>query len=179
MLADDGTVGLSLSRRADAGRAGHVVPGAAGRGRVHRLDRLAPARTSTTTRTSPSAWTCTRRGPGLDDLALRENQVIRIYDIVFDYENLLGTDRFYRKLCRGEAFQQTMGTAEFHYLVGKYLAEREDADRPAAARACWPPRYRLRRADLHRLARRQLDRHEPGRAAARRLASCASTRCAT
>src|SRR5437660_2964564 len=64
--------------------------------------------------------------PGLDDLKLRENQVIRIYDIVFDYENLLGTDRFYRTLCRGEAFQKTMGTAEFHYLIGKYLAARED-----------------------------------------------------
>jgi deoxyhypusine synthase len=62
----------------------------------------------------------------MDDLALRENQVIRIYDVVFDYENLLGTDRFYRKLVRGEAFQKTMGTAEFHYLVGKYLAARED-----------------------------------------------------
>jgi deoxyhypusine synthase len=64
--------------------------------------------------------------PGLDDLKLREHQVIRIYDIVFDYENLLGTDRFYRTLCRGEAFQKTMSTAEFHYLVGKYLAARED-----------------------------------------------------
>src|SRR5205085_11519968 len=38
----------------------------------------------------------------------------------------LGTDRFYRTLCRGEAFQKTLGTAEFHYLVGKYLAARED-----------------------------------------------------
>jgi deoxyhypusine synthase len=64
--------------------------------------------------------------PGLDDLALRENQVIRIYDIVFDYENLLGTDRFYRQLCRGAAFQKTFSTAEFHHLVGKYLAKRED-----------------------------------------------------
>jgi deoxyhypusine synthase len=64
--------------------------------------------------------------PGLDDRQLREHQVIRIYDIVFDYENLLGTDRFYRTLCRGEAFQKTMGTAEFHHLVGKYLAARED-----------------------------------------------------
>src|SRR4051812_16148265 len=64
--------------------------------------------------------------PGLDDYALRENQVIRIYDIVFDYECLLGTDRFYRTLCRGEPFQKTMGTAEFHYLAGKYLAARED-----------------------------------------------------
>ncbi len=64
-------------------------------------------------------------GPNLPDLELRENQVIRIYDIIFDYENLLGTDRFFRKLCRGEAFQQTMGTAEFHNLVGKYIAEGE------------------------------------------------------
>ena len=64
--------------------------------------------------------------PGLDDLKLREHQVIRIYDIVFDYENLLGTDRFYRTLCRSKAFQKTMGTAEFHYLAGKYLASRED-----------------------------------------------------
>src|SRR5215471_9824244 len=64
-------------------------------------------------------------GPNLPDLELRENQVIRIYDIVFDYENLLGTDRFYRTLCRGEAFQHTFGTAEFHNLVGKYINERE------------------------------------------------------
>ena len=63
--------------------------------------------------------------PGLDDLKLRQHQVIRIYDIVFDYENLLGTDDFYRTLCRGEAFQETLGTAEFHSLVGKYLAARE------------------------------------------------------
>jgi deoxyhypusine synthase len=64
--------------------------------------------------------------PGLDDLALREHQIIRIYDIVFDYENLLGTDRFYRTLCRGADFQKTLGTAEFHDLVGKYLAAREE-----------------------------------------------------
>ena len=108
--------------------------------------------------------------PGLPDLELRENQVIRIYDIVFDYENLLGTDAFFRTLCRGEAFQQTFGTAEFHHLVGKYLAEREEE----TGREGQEPAGRglpLRRADLHRLARRQLDRHEPGRAAARRLAS--------
>lgn len=64
--------------------------------------------------------------PGLDDLKLREEQVIRIYDVVFDYENLLGTDRFYRTLCRSEPFQKTMGTAEFHNLVGKYISAREE-----------------------------------------------------
>ena len=65
-------------------------------------------------------------GPSLPDLQLRENQVIRIYDIVFDYENLLGTDAFYRTLLRSDPFQQTFSTAEFHNLVGKYLAEREE-----------------------------------------------------
>jgi deoxyhypusine synthase len=64
--------------------------------------------------------------PGLNDVALREHQVIRIYDVVFPYENLLGTDRFFRTLCRGEAFQKTLGTAEFHHLAGKYLAAREE-----------------------------------------------------
>jgi deoxyhypusine synthase len=64
--------------------------------------------------------------PGLDDRQLREHQVIRIYDIVFDYENLLGTDKFFRTICRSEPFQKTFGTAEFHYLAGKYIAEREE-----------------------------------------------------
>ena len=47
--------------------------------------------------------------PGLDDLKLREEQVIRIYDIVFDYENLLGTDRFFRTLCRGRGVSKDDG----------------------------------------------------------------------
>ena len=64
--------------------------------------------------------------PFIDDRELRDNQVIRIYDAVFAYDTLLNTDLFYRQLCRGEPFQKTMGTAEFHYLVGKYLAARED-----------------------------------------------------
>jgi deoxyhypusine synthase len=65
--------------------------------------------------------------PGLDDRKLRENQVIRIYDIVFDYSTLLDTDRFFRELIRSEPFQRTMSTAEFHHLAGKFTAERERA----------------------------------------------------
>ena len=81
--------------------------------------------------------------PGLNDLELREHQVIRIYDIVFDYENLLGTDRFYRTLCRNDAFQKTFGTAEFHYLVGKYLAKREDTPlAPPSQGGVWGGKHR-------------------------------------
>lgn len=69
--------------------------------------------------------------PGLDDNKLREHEIIRIYDIIFDASNLYDTDAFYRKLCRGEEFQRTMSTAEFHYLVGKYLAShQEQSGRP-------------------------------------------------
>jgi deoxyhypusine synthase len=61
----------------------------------------------------------------MDDHQLRDNQVIRIYDIVFDYENLLGTYAFFRAMARKEPFQHTMGTAEFHHLAGKFLDARE------------------------------------------------------
>src|SRR4051794_4122510 len=70
--------------------------------------------------------------PHLDDLALRQHDIIRIYDIVFDYSTLLDTDAFYRKLVRSEPFARTMGTAEFHYQVGAYLQQRaERLGRPA------------------------------------------------
>jgi deoxyhypusine synthase len=80
--------------------------------------------------------------PGLDDLKLRQNQVIRIYDIVFDYGNLLGTDRFYRALCRGPAFQTTMGTAEFHALCGRYVAAHEDEQGGGKHRSLLAAAYR-------------------------------------
>jgi deoxyhypusine synthase len=63
--------------------------------------------------------------PFVDDVKLREEGIVRIYDIFFDYEVLLSTDAFYRQLIRGPEFQRTMGTAEFHYLAGKYVAEKE------------------------------------------------------
>ncbi|HEV3167892.1 MAG TPA: deoxyhypusine synthase, partial [Isosphaeraceae bacterium] len=65
--------------------------------------------------------------PGLDDFALREHQIIRIYDIIFDYKTLLDTDAFYRELIRSAPFDRTMGTAEFHHEVGRYLHGRAQA----------------------------------------------------
>jgi deoxyhypusine synthase len=61
------------------------------------------------------------------DVVLREEGVVRIYDIFFDYDVLLSTDAFFRKLIRGPEFQRAMSSAEFHYLTGKYLRERERA----------------------------------------------------
>jgi deoxyhypusine synthase len=68
-----------------------------------------------------------RGRPDLDDVALREDQVVRIYDIVFDYKVLLDTDAFYRKILFAREFQHEMGTAEFHHLIGKVVGERQKA----------------------------------------------------
>ncbi|MGH7899343.1 MAG: homospermidine biosynthesis protein, partial [Candidatus Binatia bacterium] len=60
-----------------------------------------------------------------DDVALREAGVVRIYDIFFDYTVLLETDAFFREVISAPEFQKPMGTAEFHYRVGRFVAERE------------------------------------------------------
>jgi deoxyhypusine synthase len=65
--------------------------------------------------------------PHVSDVLLREEEVVRIYDIFFDYSVLLDTDAFFRQVIRGEEFQRSMSTAEFHWLCGKYIAERQKA----------------------------------------------------
>jgi len=66
-----------------------------------------------------------RGSPFADDIALREKGVVRIYDVVFDYNVLLRTDKFVRDVSQKEEFQRSMSTAEYHYLLGGYLRERE------------------------------------------------------
>jgi deoxyhypusine synthase len=59
------------------------------------------------------------------DIVLREEEVVRIYDIFFDYSVLLDTDAFFRRVIESPEFQRPMSTAEFHYLAGRYVLERE------------------------------------------------------
>jgi deoxyhypusine synthase len=66
-----------------------------------------------------------RGSPFLDDVKLRKHRIIRIYDILFDYQVLLDTDAFIRQVIAREEFQRVMGTDEFHHLLGKYVCERE------------------------------------------------------
>ena len=124
MLAEEGTVGLALS--------GALTP--AGLGISCLVPLVEAGFVDWIVSTGANLYHDThyalgmelhQAGPHLPDYELREHQLIRIYDIVFDYENLLGTDAFFRTLCRGPAFQRTFSTAEFHHLVGKYLHERE------------------------------------------------------
>jgi len=62
--------------------------------------------------------------PFLNDVDLHREGVIRIYDILFDYNVLLDTDAFVHEVIQGPEFQRPMGTDEFHYLLGKYVSER-------------------------------------------------------
>ena len=61
----------------------------------------------------------------ISDVVLREEEVVRIYDIFFDYSVLLDTDAFFRRVIETEEFQKPMSTAEFHYRCGRYVFERE------------------------------------------------------
>jgi deoxyhypusine synthase len=61
------------------------------------------------------------------DVVLREEGVVRIYDIFFDYDVLLSTDAFFRTIVQSPEFQRAMSSAEFHNLCGKYIREREKA----------------------------------------------------
>ena len=68
-----------------------------------------------------------RGSPTASDTVLREAGVVRIYDIFFDYDVLLSTDAFFRKILRSPEFQRPMSSAEFHWMCGRYIAARERA----------------------------------------------------
>lgn len=68
-----------------------------------------------------------RGSPFSRDVELRRFGVVRIYDILLDYNDvLMRTDDILRKIIIQKEFQKEMGTAELHYLIGKYCAEFEN-----------------------------------------------------
>lgn len=87
-----------------------------------------------------------RGSPFVRDPELRKVGVVRIYDILLDYNDvLMRTDDILRKVLAQPEFQKEMGTAELHHLLGKYCAEFErqtglkDASVLAAAYRCGVP----------------------------------------
>ena len=61
-----------------------------------------------------------------DDTDLRDNDLVRIYDVVIPYsDGLMATDEILREILVQPEFQKEMGTTELHYLIGKYAAEWE------------------------------------------------------
>lgn len=65
--------------------------------------------------------------PFANDVELRNKGVVRIYDIFFDYSVLLSTDAFIREVSAREEFQRPMSSAEYHYLLGGFIRQREKA----------------------------------------------------
>jgi deoxyhypusine synthase len=62
----------------------------------------------------------------VDDADLRDKGITRIYDILFDYEDvLMETDRRLREILVLPQFQKEMGTREFYHHLGKILDEHE------------------------------------------------------
>lgn len=124
MLEDDVTVGMSLT--------GALTP--AGLGMSAIIPLIENGFVDWIVSTGANIYHDTHFGIGLkmhrgnaqtSDVVLREEGVVRIYDIFFEYDVLLSTDEFYRKVIEGPEFQRDMSTAEFHYLCGRYVAERE------------------------------------------------------
>ena len=126
MLEDDVTVALSVT--------GALTP--AGLGMSALIPLLEAGFVDWIVSTGANLYHDTHFGLGLDmhqgtfqadDVELRQHEVVRIYDIFFDYSVLLDTDAFFRQPISGPEFQRTMSSAEFHHLCGKYVRAREEA----------------------------------------------------
>ena len=124
ILADDVTVGLSIT--------GALTP--AGLGMTAFIPLIENGFVDWIVSTGANLYHDTHFAIGLtmhrgtfdaDDVDLREQGVVRIYDIFFDYDVLISTDDFFREVLKAPEFQKEMGTAEMHYRVGRYLDERE------------------------------------------------------
>ncbi len=124
MLADDVTVGMSLT--------GALTP--AGLGIAAIIPLIESGFVDWIVSTGANLYHDTHYGIGLtmhrgrhdvSDVALREEGVVRIYDIFFDYDVLLKTDAFFKQMIQAPEFQRPMSTAEFHHHAGRYVAERE------------------------------------------------------
>jgi deoxyhypusine synthase len=124
MLANNGVVGLSLT--------GALTP--AGLGRAALIPLMKAGFVDWIVSTGANLYHDLHYGlgmslysgsPFLDDITLRHEGVIRIYDVLFDYDVLLDTDAFVRQVIRQPEFQKTLGSDEFHHLLGKYVCKRE------------------------------------------------------
>jgi deoxyhypusine synthase len=146
MLAEDTTVGMTLS--------GALIP--AGMGVSTFIPLIERGFIDWIVTTGANLYHDTHFGIGLsmhqgshqsNDVILRKDGVVRIYDIFFDYQVLLSTDAFFREVISLPEFQREMSTAELHYLTGKYVNEREKAlglqnkSLLAAAYRCGVPIY--------------------------------------
>lgn len=124
MIAGDGTVGMSLT--------GALTP--AGLGKAALIPLMKAGFVDWIISTGANLYHDMHYGlgmelyagsPFLNDVELRREGIIRIYDVLFDYDVLLDTDAFVRQVIQHHEFQRPMGSDEFHHLLGRYVAARE------------------------------------------------------
>jgi len=65
----------------------------------------------------------------VSDLDLRNEGIVRIYDILFRNDILFEADDYVKEFCHSLGDNKTIGTAEFHYLLGKKLLEEHKENR--------------------------------------------------
>ena len=126
MLAEDATVGMSLT--------GAMTPAGLGMSTVIPLIEAGFIDWIVSTGANlyhdahfALGYSLHRGSPFANDVDLREHGVVRIYDVYVDYGALLRTDEFIRDVSKNDEFQRSMSSAEYHFLLGKYLKERERA----------------------------------------------------
>jgi len=126
MLADNATVGMSLT--------GAMTP--AGLGMSTIIPLMEAGFIDWIVSTGANLYHDAHFGLGLsmhrgtpfaDDVELREEGVVRIYDIFFHYDVLLSTDAYIREVSARPEFQRPMSTAEYHHMLGGFVREREQA----------------------------------------------------
>src|SRR3989475_9075117 len=113
MLEDDVTVGMSLT--------GAMTPAGLGMSTIIRLIEAGFIDwiVSTGANLYHDAYfglglSMHRGTPFADDVELREEGVVRIYDIFFDYEVLLSTDAYIREVSAGPPVPRARSTARDH-----------------------------------------------------------------
>lgn len=125
MLADNATVGMSLT--------GAMTPAGIGMSTVIPLIEAGFIDWIVSTGANlyhdahfALGYSMHRGSPFSDDLELRTEGVVRIFDIYFDYAVLLRTDEFLRRVSLQEEFERPMSSAEYHYRLGRYVHAREE-----------------------------------------------------
>jgi deoxyhypusine synthase len=64
--------------------------------------------------------------PFQDDPSLRQEKIIRIYDLTMGLDSLLKTDKYLYTILSQPEFQKVMGTAELHWNIGRYVRKTEE-----------------------------------------------------
>ncbi len=88
-----------------------------------------------------------RGTPFADDVELFKKRLIRIYDIIIDFDSLLHSDQYLYNLIDQKEYQRKMSTSELHHLIGRDVDKLERATKRkgttllAAAYRCDVPIY--------------------------------------